>query len=427
MEILFLLPLMVLTKARKVKIKIVFIQYFGILKIYMTDYVTADTIRGDLQGYAPIANTLIQIGDNAFSDLDRFFKGITIEPYIWIDKKSGFTENDIYDLTYKLYNFNVTLIQLLWNLSSVNNLTAFPDINSIIGALDDCIKQGAQFQGRISILHNKVSPDKEREKIGGCVQGGTEEHKKLDYLHRIFQLKTIFDRRIDIINKQFPNIIDRLNEIINVSYAKKDIMAQETKTPPVGSRITIRLVEKGHKLTVNGDKLESTPKLLSNIICARAYGVQTAEALVKASAKFMRNVFRPNCKVGRTKWDIKNQKKNLGREIKRINSLFPQPIIKWDKKNAEWIQAGEQYINFQKESSNKLLSPNELRDFIQPYLSSVRRTSEEVRKSKTVSPKSKTFTTSPDKIDYAANPSKESIQKRREGKKAYEESDDDNN
>lgn len=236
--------------------------------------VTADTVRSDLQEHAPLVNTLILISNNENRDFVQFFKGITIEPYRWIDKNSCFTEQEIYELTYKLYKFNTELIQLLRNLSEVNNSSAFTDINSIIDAMDECIKKGAQFQEEINELHDKVNPDKEREKIGGCVQDGTEEHKKLEYLHITLQLKNVFDRRIDVINKQFPPMIEKLKKHIKIQKSGERY-TKKINNKPLKARNKIKKLLEGILKRISG--LHKDIYLTYEQV-AKMYGYETSGA-----------------------------------------------------------------------------------------------------------------------------------------------------
>jgi hypothetical protein len=224
-------------------------------------------------------------------------------------------------------------------------------------------------------------------------------------------VKTLEDNHVYLV--QFARVFT--NEGV---FVKPDLVSNITsrfplKQPEV-TPVVITFKSRGRKIEVDITgtnqtvilRLRHSPKLVSDIICARAYGVQTVEALLKASNKFMRNVFPSKRKKGRTKWNLKNQEKNLGREIKKINELFDSPIISKRQNNYLWTQSGDTYITCFAETKNNPLTQDELREFIQAWLFNTKRTSEEVRTSKIVLLRPKTFVSDPANLDNEATPTK---------------------
>lgn len=198
-------------------------------------------------------------------------------------------------------------------------------------------------------------------------------------------------------------------------------------------QITIKLIEKGGILNpvIRGEPIElvqrlrDSYKLTAILICAKAYNSETPRSLTQLSNNLIRYGFKKGRAI-RGRADLSSRVKNLEREVKVLNILFEEnglssPLIK-ESGILKWAIELDDFIRFEDERGIELKT-DALSNLLKKYKLFWR--SKEIRKEKVITPKRKTFFMPDDKLDYAANPSKQSTQKQLEGKKIYKESDDD--
>jgi hypothetical protein len=197
------------------------------------------------------------------------------------------------------------------------------------------------------------------------------------------------------------------------------------------SRITIKLIEIKGELNpdIRGEpaglvqRLQDSYKLTAILICAKAYNSETLRSLAQLTNNLIRYGFKKGRSI-RGRADLPSRVKNLEREVKTLNTIFEEtglssPLIK-ESGIFKWFVEMDDFIRFEDERGTEL-KMDSLRNLLNKY-KLFYRYKEPIRK---LSRKSKIFFMSGDKMDYAANPSRLSEQRKLEGRKIHDDSDDD--
>jgi len=189
------------------------------------------------------------------------------------------------------------------------------------------------------------------------------------------------------------------------------------------SKIIIKLTEKGGILNpaISGEpvklvqRLRDSYKLTAILICAKAYNSETPRSLTQLTNNLIRYGFKKGRSIkGRA--DLPSRVKNLEREVKTLNALFENsglssPLVK-ESGILKWSVGIDDFIRFEDEYGIELKA-DALRNLLSKYKLFYRYK----EPAKKLSRKPKIFSMSGDNIDYAVNPSRQSIQRRTEGMK----------
>jgi len=223
----------------------------------------------------------------------------------------------------------------------------------------------------------------------------------------------------------------KVNEIVvyRLSPAVKNTRASKN----LHAKVTIKLIETGGKLEYKIDgtpneliqRLRDSYKLTAIIIAAGAYNNETPRSLTQLT----NNLIRYGFKKGRTirgRSDSKTREKNLEREVKKLNKYFedvkmPLPLIK-ELSVLKWNDEISGFISFV-DTNETELKTDALRNLLSKYKLSTR--GKELSTKHIKRAKVKPLILAPNNLDYAAHPSRQSVQAKLIGKKIKDESNED--
>lgn len=273
--------------------------------------VNADTIRFDLQGHVPLVKTLIQISAKS-RKVQKDIRGIWNSN--WFDgiASPDKQKRNIFNLAQSLYADTGDFAHPLVSLESVNDISEFPNITSIIDFLEDYLKIAEKLREKMRRLWAEVDPDGTMEKIQEQWDKERKGNAPIDIhspknaealrikndLQHIIYLAGYFNTYFTMITSQFPLIIKKLKGCVenkvgspkkkeknitilhmpegtkpdNITFRFKDLYTVDVFLNDIPFKHNISFVELGFQKQTIGKKKSPKPSILWLLLVAMSNG-----------------------------------------------------------------------------------------------------------------------------------------------------------